>query len=146
MTDKPIARYGRGAVQAAALLSAAMPWLAGCESPFERIDRRTNELLVETNDELGPETEVPGLDWPEGEKPAKQTSDYLTREDPPTANPASRHLRFTPAQDGEQVMQRLLAYAQPPADGVSGTRSVSSGPPTPSPGSSMPVPASSRLK
>ncbi|MHC4217233.1 MAG: TolC family protein [Planctomycetota bacterium] len=117
MTGKPIARYGRGAVQAAAL-AAVLPWVAGCESAFQRIDRRTNELLVETNDELGPETEVPDLDWPEGEKPAKQTSDYLTSEDPPTSNPASRHLRFAPAEDSDQVMQRLLAYAQPPADAL----------------------------
>jgi outer membrane protein TolC len=99
-------------------VSVVLPWIAGCESAFQRIDRRTNELLFETNDELGPETEVPDLDWPVGEKPAKQTSDFLTEEHPPTSNPASRHLSFTPAQDSDQVLQRLLAYAKPPTDAL----------------------------
>jgi outer membrane protein TolC len=119
MKNKPIARNGSVAGGwAAALLIAALPWLGGCESAFQRIDRRTSELLAETNTALGEETETPRASWAPGEEPARQTSEHLLDHRPPTANPSSDQLRFSPARDGDLVMQRLEQYAQKPPEAV----------------------------
>jgi outer membrane protein TolC len=99
-------------------LIAVLPGLGGCESPFQRIDRRTSELLAGASADLGPETETPRLDWPPGEKPAKQTGDSLLEERPPTVNPTSGQMPFGPAQDGDQVMHRLEQYARTPPDAI----------------------------
>jgi hypothetical protein len=95
-----------------------LPGLNGCEAPFQRIDRRTAELLAETNASLGPETEDPRLAYPPGEKPPKQAGENLIEEHPPTVNPTSEQMRFSPARDGDQVMQRLEQYARTPPDAV----------------------------
>ena len=54
---------------AAALAGLATVWLAGCEAPFARLDRRTTELLAATNKELGADTIEPRLAWEPGSKP-----------------------------------------------------------------------------
>jgi outer membrane protein TolC len=118
MRVKSIARCEPTLGAAAALLIAALPGLGGCESPFQRIDRRTSELLAETNAQLGPETDTPRLDWPPGEKPAKQRGENQYDENPPTLNPTAEQMRFSPARDGEQVMQRLEQYARMPPNAV----------------------------
>jgi outer membrane protein TolC len=119
MRDKSIARCKPTAsAWAAALLIAVLPDLGGCESAFQRIDRRTNDLLAEANAQLGPETETPRSDWPSGEQPEKHASDNLIAERPPTINPTSEQMLFSPAHDGELVMQRLEQYAQVPPDAI----------------------------
>jgi outer membrane protein TolC len=119
MKGKSIAEGGSGAGWwLAAFVATALPWLGGCESPFQRIDRRTSELLTEANADLGPETRNPGSDWPPGEKPPKQASENLTEERPSTVNPTADQMTFSPARDGTQVMQRLEDYAQVPSNAV----------------------------
>jgi outer membrane protein TolC len=119
MSGKSIARHGWGVAPGrAALLVAGLVFLAGCESPFQRIDRRATQLLVETNEALGPETGVPRPDWPAGKKPPKQRSADLLNEHPSTVNPSSERIVFTPARDGDSVMQRLEDYAQTPENAV----------------------------
>jgi len=119
MKDKSIAEGGSGAGWwLAASLVAVLPWIGGCESPFQRIDRRTSELLTEANTDLGPETRDPRSDWPQGEKPSKQASANLTEMRPATVNPTADQMIFSPARDGEQVMQRLEGYAQVPPTAV----------------------------
>jgi outer membrane protein TolC len=119
MKGKLIAEGGSGAGWWLAVsLAAVLPWLGGCESPFQRIDRRTSELLTEANTDLGPETRDPKLDWPEGEEPLKQVSENLTEPRPSTVNPTADQMIFTPARDGAQVMQRLEDYARVPPNAV----------------------------
>jgi hypothetical protein len=119
MKGKPIAKGGSGAGGwLAAFLTAALPWLGGCESPFQRIDRRTSELLTEANADLGPETRNPRPGWPDGEKPPKQVSENLTEQRPSTVNPTADQMSFSPARDGNQVMQRLEDYAQVPPTAI----------------------------
>ncbi|MHC4142196.1 MAG: TolC family protein [Planctomycetota bacterium] len=101
-----------------AILTAALPGIGGCESPFQRIDRRTSDLLTEANADLGPETRDPRPGWPDGEKPPKQASENLTEERPATVNPTADQMVFSPARDGNQVMQRLEDYAQVRADAL----------------------------
>jgi outer membrane protein TolC len=119
MRAKSTARFGLNAIGwPAAVLIAALPGLGGCEAPFERIDRRTGELLAEANADLGPETEDPRLAWPPGEKPERQAGENLLEERPATVNPTSEEMRFSPARDGDQVMRRLEQYARIPPDAV----------------------------
>ncbi len=119
MKGKSIGEGGSGAGRwLAAFLAAVLPWLGGCESPFQRIDRRTSDLLTEANADLGPETRDPRLDWPHGKKPAEQVSENLTELRPSTVNPTADQMIFSPAGDGEQVMQRLEDYARVPPTAV----------------------------
>jgi outer membrane protein TolC len=119
MKDKSIAEGRSGAGWwLAAFLVAGLAWLAGCESPFQRIDRRTSDLLTEANADLGPETRDPRPGWPDGEKPPKQASENLTEQRPSTVNPIADQMSFSPARDGNQVMQRLEDYAQVPPTAV----------------------------
>jgi hypothetical protein len=119
MKGKLIAEGGSGAGWwLVAILTAALPGIGGCESPFQRIDRRTSDLLTEANADLGPETRDPRPGWPDGEKPPKQASENLTEERPATVNPTADQMVFSPARDGNQVMQRLEDYAQVRADAL----------------------------
>ncbi|MHC4968979.1 MAG: TolC family protein [Planctomycetota bacterium] len=119
MRAKSTARFGPAALGwLAAVLIAVLPGLGGCEAPWQRIDRRTGELLAEANADLGPETEDPRLTYPSGEKPPKQASENLTEERPSTVNPTAEEMRFTPARDSDEVMQRLQEYSEVPPTAV----------------------------
>jgi outer membrane protein TolC len=119
MSGKSIARRGSGhAGTGAALLVAGLSCLLGCESAFQSIDRRTKELLVETNEGLGQETSVPDPAWPRGEKPREERGANINSEDLATVNPASDRIVFTPAREGDDVLNRLLQYAERPSDAL----------------------------
>ena len=117
MNRKPIAGCSNARPLGAAALALTLAVLWGCEPAFQRIDRRTVELLANTNsDELGPETATPRLDRPPGEKPPRLSSEHLYDYAPPTQNPTSGDLLFTAEDDAAAVVQRLERYAQTPAD------------------------------
>ena len=100
---KSEAGTGLGLIAACGAMLASAG-VGGCEAPFGRIDRRTTELLAETNEQLGDETDVPRLDWEPGSKPDKYRGDEITQYDPPTENPSSRQLTFTPSGDADNVL------------------------------------------
>jgi len=99
-----------------ALLPIALAVVAGCESGFQRLDRKVDAMLVETTRSIGasvgprPES-VPTT----GQLPSR--SEALA-EQPPTANPPAESLPFTAAgqRDAEEVIDRLEGYSELPAD------------------------------
>ena len=111
---------------AAALAGLATLWLAGCEAPFARLDRRTTELLAATNLQLGADTIEPRLGWEPGSEPDKYSNEFLYAEHPPTTNPPASTLTYQPAGtltyppagDADDVLRRLDAYAEPPTDAI----------------------------
>ncbi len=103
---------------AAALATLATAWAAGCEAPFAHLDRRTSELLNETNQGLGADTIDPRLDWEPGSKPDKYEGDELYAYQPPTENPPASELTYPPAEDAAGVIQRLDGYARTPTDAI----------------------------
>ncbi len=115
MKDKLISIIGWAG---GALLATAVLCLGACESAFQKIDRRTNALLAETNTALGDDTQDPRLSWTPGQKPDKLRGEYLTEYNPPTVNPPARDLLFTPDGDAAYVNARLERYAEPPNEAI----------------------------
>lgn len=103
---------------AAAATAAAALWAAGgCESPMERIDRRTTDLIMGTSGGLGPEATTPPLWGGAGPPPEAPFGDeYSTRLR--TANPSASELRYTPADEAADVNERLDTYAREPEDAI----------------------------
>ncbi|MCI0630784.1 MAG: TolC family protein [Phycisphaerales bacterium] len=80
----------------------------GCESGYQRIDRRVDALVREASGELGPDAPPP-----KGVLPPKadaSPSDELYRERPPTVNPSASELKFQRVRDADDVLGRLKSY------------------------------------
>jgi outer membrane protein TolC len=89
----------------------------GCESGLERIDRRVEALLLETTAEMGGNA-VPATD--SGRVDPDVDERVYTEEQPSTVNPPATALLFDAAadRDAEEVMSRLGAYGEVPADAI----------------------------
>ncbi len=102
-------------------LCGAFSIFAGaCESGFQRIDRRTTELLTTSSALLGADAIVPRTAQPSRVALDRGDRD-LYRQDVPTVNPSADELTFTPideADDAEAVMRRLEGYSELSGDAV----------------------------
>ncbi|MHC4416455.1 MAG: TolC family protein [Planctomycetota bacterium] len=101
--------------------AASLAWLGGCASAMQRLDRRTTELLAETNADLGPEALTPRLSWTPDEVPAEpsypKAGDWTDGQSP-TVNPTAGQLQFTPSDEADNVIERLERYGEQPADAL----------------------------
>ncbi len=100
------------------LCGAVSIFAGGCESGFQRIDRRTTDLLTTSSALLGADAIAPRTAQPSSAALKRGDRD-LYREDLPTVNPSADELTFTPideADDAEAVMRRLEGYSDLSAD------------------------------
>ena len=102
------------------LCGAVSIFAGGCESGFQRIDRRTTELLTTSSAALGADAIVPRTAQPSSV--ALDRGDRnLYREDVPTVNPSADELTFTSideSDDTEAVVLRLERYSELSPDAV----------------------------
>jgi hypothetical protein len=95
--------------------------LWGCSAGFKTIDRRVDELLEQTSEDLGPDATPPGpSSWPTalGPRPSGERKAALINQHPPTVNPAANELAFRPMDESTQVLDRLRAYNEVPSDAL----------------------------
>ena len=102
------------------LYGAVSIFAGGCESGFQRIDRRTTELLATSSAALGADAIVPRTAQPSSVALDRGDRD-LYREEVPTVNPTADELTFTPideSDDTDTLMQRLQRYSELLPDAV----------------------------
>jgi hypothetical protein len=93
----------------------------GCQSGFEKIDRRVETLMAESSTDIGGNSTYPGAgSWPTalGPRPSGEGKQALINKQPSTVNPAADELIFQPLEESAQVLARLQAYGQTPADAM----------------------------
>ena len=86
---------------------------AGC-SDLQDIDRRTDALLKDRIAKLGGGAVAPERQFGGAEQVARSGS--LVDKQPATNNPAASELRFTPAEEGRDVAERLAALQTEPSE------------------------------
>ena len=92
----------------------------GCESGFQRIDRRTTELLTASSALLGADAIVPRTNPPSSVAHDRGDHD-LYREEVTTVNPSADELTYSPldeSEDADAVIQRLEGYSEFSGDAV----------------------------
>ncbi len=102
------------------LCGAVSIFAGGCDSGFQRIDRRTTELLTTSSALLGADAIIPRTAQPSSVAMDRGDRD-LYRQDVPTVNPSADELTFTPideSDDAEAVIRRLEGYSQLSGDAV----------------------------
>ncbi len=124
MKPTPVSHFNGNLLKLAAtvgLCATALTFAGGCESAFERIDRRTTELLAQSTATLGADAIVPRMSIPSGVGLDERDRD-LYREDVPTVNPSADELTFTSIDESDNadaVMRRLEEYSEVSPDAVS---------------------------
>ncbi len=96
------------------LCASVLAFAGGCETAFQRIDRRTTELLAQSTATLGADAIVPRVSTPTSFTLDTRDRD-LYRQDVPTVNPSADELTFTPineSNDADAVMRRLEGYSE----------------------------------
>jgi outer membrane protein TolC len=90
--------------------------VAGCESGFQRLDRKVDAMLVDTTRTIGASVGPRPESVPTTAQPIDRADQ--TTEQPPTVNPPAEALTFTAAgqRDAEEVIDRLEGYSELPAD------------------------------
>jgi outer membrane protein TolC len=97
------------------LVLAALPTMAaGCQSAFERIDRRVDDLIAETSVE-GSKGPRPTF-HPPGPLPEELAGMDPAATELPTDNPPASSFDYEPLQEAETVNERLDAYTREPED------------------------------
>lgn len=97
---------------------AVLTLACGCESSFQKIDRRVDALLRQASGELGPDAALPGAAAGGGSTLRVESYDAESRattlysEQPPTINPAADELIFQPLDDADTLLERLNSYNQ----------------------------------
>ena len=123
MKRTPLAQFNACLPRPVAILGlcgAVSIFAGGCESGFQRIDRRTTELLTTSSAALGADAIVPRTAQPSSVALDRGDRD-LYRQDVPTVNPSADELTFTPIDeldDADAVMQRLEGYSELSSDAV----------------------------
>ncbi|MEE9129485.1 MAG: hypothetical protein V3T84_05665, partial [Phycisphaerales bacterium] len=124
MKPTPVSHFNGNLLKLAAtvgLCATALTFAGGCETAFERIDRRTTELLAQSTATLGADAIVPRMSIPSGVGLDERDRD-LYREDVPTVNPSADELTFTSIDESDNadaVMRRLEEYSEVSPDAVS---------------------------
>ena len=123
MNPTPVSHFNSTLPKLAATLglcAAGLAFASGCETAFERIDRRTTELLAQSTATLGADAIVPRISMPS--RFALDGRDHdLYRQDVPTVNPSADELTFTPINESDNadaVMRRLEGYSELSPDAV----------------------------
>lgn len=112
-----VLRALRGALTPALMLT----FLTGCQSGFEKIDRRVEDLMAESSTDIGGNPAFPGPgSWPTalGPRPSGEGKQALINKQPSTVNPPADELAFRPMDESSEVLARLQAYNQTPADAL----------------------------
>ncbi len=123
MKPTPVSHFKSNLPKLAATLglcAAVSAFAGGCETAFERIDRRTTELLAKSTATLGADAIVPRISMPSSFALDGRDRD-LYRQDVPTVNPSADELTFTPINESDNadaVMQRLEGYSELSPDAV----------------------------
>src|SRR5690554_3988726 len=105
----PVYRHCRAIIL---LLAATACFATGCESSFRRIDRRVEQLLAQTSQNIGPDAFSP-LVVPDAQKPvAFPESADPAAEQPPTFNPPADALPFSAIDEADNVLDRLNRYGE----------------------------------
>lgn len=105
-------RWGVPKVAGVALPALLLVTTAGCGSGLEAIDRRTEQLLRDTNARLGPGTRTPERTWAEPQPAGRAALD----KQPPSANPRADQLAFQVADESRDVAARLKAMQDEESD------------------------------
>ncbi len=123
MKPTPVCHFNSKLPKLAATLglgAAVLAFASGCETAFERIDRRTTELLAQSTATLGADAIVPRITTPSRFGLDGRDRD-LYRQDVPTVNPSADELTFTPISESDNadaVMRRLEGYSELSPDAV----------------------------
>ncbi len=116
---RPHSRPCRPSIAVAGAVAASSVLLAGavgCESPMDRIDRQTEQLLDETSEQLGPDTLSPREIAREHGPPDRADRQQQLREQPGTVNPAAEALEMEVIEEAEEAIDRLEGYADVDVD------------------------------
>ena len=123
MKPTPVCHFNSNLPKLAATLglcASVLAFAGGCETAFQRIDRRTTELLAQSTATLGADAIVPRISMP-GRVALGGRDRDLYRQDVPTVNPSADELTFTPINESDNadaVMRRLEGYSELSPDAV----------------------------
>lgn len=92
---------------------------AGCESGFQRIDRRVEDLVTRGSATLGPDAAAPDYVPPDSNPQPLARGSSITAEQPATVNPAASELPYRAVQDADDVLTRLESYSATPTEAMS---------------------------
>lgn len=103
----------------AATVLALAALLAGCQSPLRRIDQRVDALMTDRSAALGPAVPAPSIERLHTDPTSVGAAGDPLAETPATTNPDAADLPFTPADEAQDVIERLEAYNQTPGEALS---------------------------
>ena len=86
----------------------------GCGNNFQKIDRRVDQLLVDSSATLGPDAMAPAYSLPISNGRASDSE--MTAERPPTVNPPASEINFKPVPESGSVLDRLANDARQATD------------------------------